>query len=635
LPHVPNLTSGALEREIAGASVGATDVLLSGLFGAFDSGAAPNAASKSTTSPSRLSDEEGVHYCDRIAFEEHSPETQLSPAPRELRRYETSQELATPLSVTTPQTLATAENMALDSGLNPQNTAWSVASSEVSEQNDDEYYLENACPAMDIGQNLEKQLIPSYQLILSPIPRAPLDHLHQPCNAAIHHFATRVAHYMMPVEVPHKENPWLDIYLPRAVSTYRSSNGGNALFHALLSTACFHQSQLADSEEHERAGEYHQYKAFQDLRVALSTLHPDTMTMDDVISALACVLMMTTIEAMRGTSGGWTLHLDGASRLLKTVERQSGSEGQRHAIQVLCQIHDCLRTLMDTLGPHARSRSDDSQKYPPKYHAETQAAASDRQTGLQAAWLDSEFYCLDRTYGISIDTLVALKRINKLGINFHDTVLSEIDTISESLHCVLPKATRRHVGAQNCHSKARPLKMASLSSPVAQEVMEHHCWAFHFATMLYFNRVFRLVQDTTTSVQQWLAGEALNHLESIESIAGEEARPVTLWPFLIASCEASETALRHRVIVLFARMERFGIGNIKIAKKVVLEVWRRMDREKLETGPGSKNQYATLSALRLNDPSSPMSSSHRTEELITPVDWREVMMEMSADIVMA
>ena len=82
----------------------------------------------------------------------------------------------------------------------------------------------------------------------------------------------------------------------------------------------------------------------------------------------------------------------------------------------------------------------------------------------------------------------------------------------------------------------------------------------------------------------------------------------TLWPGFIAATEAIDTSLRHRALAWFIRAKRHGIGNIDEAKKLVMEVWRRQDRERYVVG-----EREGVQGLRgeLGD-----------------VDWRRVMREM-------
>jgi hypothetical protein len=71
----------------------------------------------------------------------------------------------------------------------------------------------------------------------------------------------------------------------------------------------------------------------------------------------------------------------------------------------------------------------------------------------------------------------------------------------------------------------------------------------------------------------------LRCLDNIDAISSGMANASTLWRRFIAAVEAIDMELRHRALILFARALRHGIGNTAKAKALVLEVWRRVDRQ--------------------------------------------------------
>jgi Fungal specific transcription factor domain len=72
----------------------------------------------------------------------------------------------------------------------------------------------------------------------------------------------------------------------------------------------------------------------------------------------------------------------------------------------------------------------------------------------------------------------------------------------------------------------------------------------------------------------------------------------------VAAVEANDIELRHRALFWFTRAKRHGIGNIKKAKTLVMDVWRRADR---------KAQRAT--------------EQRPLESELSDADWREAMRE--------
>jgi hypothetical protein len=50
-----------------------------------------------------------------------------------------------------------------------------------------------------------------------------------------------------------------------------------------------------------------------------------------------------------------------------------------------------------------------------------------------------------------------------------------------------------------------------------------------------------------------------------------------MWAAFISGCEADETCSRDGIEGYFDKRETLGIGNVKDARTVIREVWRRRD----------------------------------------------------------
>ncbi|CAK7206777.1 hypothetical protein SEUCBS139899_009583 [Sporothrix eucalyptigena] len=162
-----------------------------------------------------------------------------------------------------------------------------------------------------------------------------------------------------------------------------------------------------------------------------------------------------------------------------------------------------------------------------------------------------------------------------------------------------------------------------ISAIVSEEIKVNHMWAFHYSTALFFRRAlcngqrsFKAADSTKASSSstqlpsgQELVSKALEHLENVDALSSDIAIANTLWPGFIAAVEAVDKPLRHRALVWFARARRHGIGNIAKAKALVMEVWRRVDRQMAVGGAAGKKRKGTA----------------QTE--LSRVDWRDVMRE--------
>jgi hypothetical protein len=446
------------------------------------------------------------------------------------------------------------------------------------------------------------------------------------CQEMIHHYSTKVAHMMIPVGLPQK-NPWLTIFLPRAIAVDGPSEGRDALLHTLISIAAFNRARLEPSKIYEEAGTSHMQRAIMYLRQALGSYAPMTKHRPEEINILASVLSMTNVEVFRGGQGAWTLHLEGARDFLQSTGGYQDWFKRNSTSAILCQVYDCLDTLRVTRN-NGKSLIIDGEQDDGTISGSSVCLSEPSDSSSDGMQSNDDFlrrnnnYSLDITYGVSLPTLNDIKDTNKIARRLHiadasgplpDDLAADIDRISRSLYRFTDTTDLSELSplfdADNTF-----MHLNKLSSIVSQEMMEHHCRAFHYAAILYFNRATYPFRRTRRRDQQWLVGQVFDHLETLGSLNGENGHPVTLWPALVAGCESSNTALRRRVISFFARNHRFGLGNSDVAKKVILEVWRRADRLAAE--------YEQISI-------------NRESPSMGPVDWREVMHDLNADFVLA
>ena len=234
-------------------------------------------------------------------------------------------------------------------------------------------------------------------------------------------------------------------------------------------------------------------------------------------------------------------------------------------------------------------------------------------------------YTLDVSFGVSMKTLRCLNKIIELAnvkasLSYGDlwppSSIEELVKLETELFDILDDPDAFN-GQQNGDSGIQK----GISNYVSEEIKENHVWAFHYSTAIFFRRALcngdATVKSLTCSMTdqttdtwasrpsgQALVSKALEYLENVDALSSDIAIANTLWPGFIAAVEAVDMPLRHRALIWFARAKRHGIGNITKAKDLVMEVWRRVDRQTW-VSPDRKNLQSEL--------------SH--------VDWREVMRE--------
>jgi hypothetical protein len=253
-------------------------------------------------------------------------------------------------------------------------------------------------------------------------------------------------------------------------------------------------------------------------------------------------------------------------------------------------------------------------------------------------------YTLDVSFGVARKTLQCLNKTLELSClrEAHQTDQTHDWEWPEQTHSLLrqleteifdvfedPIALATREGASDLSAQE------GISDYVNEEIKENHVWAFHYGAALFFRRALcdggpsvgavlggegggdaEIGSSAGTSaIRRWsgqeLVAKALDHLENIDVLSGDAVVANTLWPAFIAAVEAVHTPLRHRALIWFVRAKRHGIGNIAKAKALVMEVWRRVDRQTW-VRPEKGVQGGELSR----------------------VDWREVMQEMKMYIML-
>ncbi|XXG94081.1 hypothetical protein Hte_000333 [Hypoxylon texense] len=446
----------------------------------------------------------------------------------------------------------------------------------------------------------------------------------------VHHWQTHVCHLMMPTLAP-SHNPWLRLYLPMALQEPRTRER-SCLLYSILATAAFNKAELSRDGRSLYRNLAREFKAKAEALLdtiveALSGEGTGTGDMTNAQALLAATLTMTSVEVFSGEDDGkcyenlliarWIVQNTGGPSSWLTDSASATLFQNFRCLQIISLTSGWSRTGLT--GRHKMS----STTRRAKVLDITSQGDNNHNSDIQAvAPVPTCEYALDITFGISMRTLRCLHKIQDLKTKiaqenaWSQRTTDEFIRLESDIFDVLdnPDAFK---GQQPVVTPG----VLGLSDYVAEEIMENHVWAFHYSTAIFLRRAlcqgfavnkplsqaeseFADRLDRRPSSQD-LVSKALEHLENVDALSNDMAIANTLWPGFIAAVEAVDMELRHRALIWFARAKRHGIGNIGKAKALVMEVWRRVDRQPRATLEESKSQRSQL--------------GH--------VDWREVMRE--------
>lgn len=437
---------------------------------------------------------------------------------------------------------------------------------------------------------------------------------------------------MMPTISP-AENPWLCIYLQLAMQE-TSSPTRHALRHALMSVAarqrafhCRGNSGDADSAL------YHEQEAVR--LVSQNIENAEIISLPGAANTLlAAALSLISIEVFNPKATDCSMYLALARRVVD-MHDQDGYWSSSVLTSALYQIFRCYDMVAKTVQRRSKHVGDVSgishrdTNHPEVLESDVMKLTPDVQLGPNR-------FILDAAFGISMETMSVLCRITDLGGLFAQSthpiaamrqaalnLARQLYSIDEDTMSDEAQTSASQNLAQPPFQPGRPGPPEDIHLPQAinDELSVNHRCAFHYAVILYFHRVIPdsysysvtddLGQSKLPSNLQHVVRQVWDRLENLDCLTRDIStkRGNTLWPAFIAAVESNDIELRHRAISWFAKACKKGVGNVKRAKEVVLEVWRRVDRQ-------------------VSD--SDLSSSHG----LGPVDWRLVMEEMGLSIML-
>ncbi|THV83526.1 hypothetical protein D6D26_10178, partial [Aureobasidium pullulans] len=451
-------------------------------------------------------------------------------------------------------------------------------------------------------------------------------------EALLKHYEEAVCPVMMPTIDPSR-NPWLQVYLPLALHTPRSA-ARSALLHALLSVAAYHKAKVVRHESTRFSGEAAQFEAHA-LRLLRKITSSDIFRDDDNDrhAMLAASMSLITADVFSGNKGSCSDHLD----LARTVLNYTGGETwwkSSFRSSILYQIFRCY----DMVASTACLRAADPISIDSPQSCSSESSAAGGEDDPNSAMDDNvpgfdymRHYTLDTSFGISLHTMALLDKTIRLSRKLNASPTSSLpseqdrrlaDEVERGLYEAL--ANPEALSTLGSHHPVLGVTAVpqdystSLSSVITDELTENHIWAFHYGVILFFHRA---VQPSTSTLgfsgdMQSLVSKLFDHLENIDCLTcGTDIRPAnTLWPGFVAACEAIDTDLRHRALIWFARASEHGIGNISRAKDLVMDVWRRVDRQTFAKS-NSPTGVPDIAGLG-------------------PIDWRIVMEESGFGIML-
>ncbi|KAF9894230.1 hypothetical protein FE257_007732 [Aspergillus nanangensis] len=447
-------------------------------------------------------------------------------------------------------------------------------------------------------------------------------------DGLVAHYRNVVCHLLMPT-IDSVRNPYLQILLPMAL-TEPPSTTQLALRYSLLAVSAIHTSRVSPaSETHDRA-QWLQTKSQRLIHAALDELSDGSSSTLDKCALLGAATILISADVFSGESRDSTASIT----LAKQVFHQTGGDAfwKQHNPQpsILYQLLRCHDIIASTAHLHLPTVSIDDDDNNSSTSLLSSSSNNNNSRSLRQDLLPTtdHHYILDTSFGISLHTISLLGQITHLStlcssLPWTPTTLQAVQDARHRLHSFndadLLKQQTLCFDISSSSPSSSSSSYSSSPSPslppiIRDELLSNHLSAFHYAVILFFYRItyhnLHETLDSTTSTlnAQTYVEHILERLENIDCLVNtRDTCPAnTLWPALVAGCEAIGTALRQRVLIWLARAARKGLGNIAAAKRLIMEVWRRVDRG------GSDD----------ND------SNGRVGYGLGEVDWRLVMRDM-------
>ncbi|RMZ89599.1 hypothetical protein DV736_g3171, partial [Chaetothyriales sp. CBS 134916] len=420
------------------------------------------------------------------------------------------------------------------------------------------------------------------------------------CNSTIHrlmdNYVRNLANVLPPL--PHPENPYSSIYVPRALNGVSNilprlaSSASDpiacdiAVFYAILATSAFHLrgSDPKHGPDLDVIARRFGAKAFASLRKALPGAYQNGESLalcnqstspprESVISAM---LTLVTMDIMEGSMSEYWVHLGGIDKVARQLS--SGTEDSRTKRQLV--------TIASFLSTLANTTSTDLPPLP--WTGELYGTSNSRHHDLGPG------YGLEFMYGVTpalasyMEQIVALSRhisyhiVNSLA--FPPSLISACVDFSNEL------------SGWSIESESLSKFFSGIDADLALLLARHHILTFAHGLRLYYHT--RVILCSLSKMQVYVDRVAshLIEIENVKAAAGYDcnASATITWPGFIASCEAEHGPHRQVWHQWWTGMLKYRIGNIIHLWKVVQQAWKLKDTE------GSAEIPAWMPVLRRN-----------------------------------
>ncbi|KAJ0415112.1 fungal-specific transcription factor domain-containing protein [Aspergillus carlsbadensis] len=414
----------------------------------------------------------------------------------------------------------------------------------------------------------------------------------------MHNYIHVVADLLQPAH--HTHNPYLSLYVPKAMEAAAAglfigvggtpSQGGTALFHALLAVSAFHMHRHRPGEvKYSRQGRMHRLKAIEGLQRSLA--EPDIG--GDCHTIMSAMLSMASIDLMEGSMTDFWIHLDGCEKL-RAVMLRGDSDRDSDNISLPSPRTEQLLTICSFMSTLSRSTDP---FLPPKPWKEGPETSVDYL--LETSPFRVDDHSLEFTYGITATLARYMDLTIRLSRHLDYYATRDLPVPSSLLEVV----SDLQQALETWTITMEPLTSVPKADYETLSLVTCHILAFHASLVIYFHTRTRCSTSTPSSaspcappdlhhynrtcVTNLLAAEALK--SSCGSRIGWNAMAPIVWPGFIAACEA-EVHERPLWRTWWVGVQRYCIGSIAILWEVVREVWEceleDLGRDSKEYGRG-------------------------------------------------
>ncbi|ODQ78022.1 hypothetical protein BABINDRAFT_40339 [Babjeviella inositovora NRRL Y-12698] len=493
-------------------------------------------------------------------------------------------------------------------------------------------------PLQDMPQGLA---LASYPLPTTTLQITPLT------RYLLKYYLDHVADLM--TVIPLLNNPWKNIYFPRALSAIgdlaaigRTSNAKGALLCALLAVSAFylqgrfvkHSPQM---KYYLQLGIQLRQQATVFLRKCLTS--PSPLQTEKYKDVLMGILSMVTVDTVWGTMSDCRFYLAYAQGMIgiKVRDKKLRNKTMSRKARVLHRIFSCLKLIQDSTALESYvspmfpglSQKDSkdmeeidedvlygSKNERKKVHLEFIEKLSSTEplfgsVPVEPSFMDrkvnndknsEENFTTDALYGLPNSLIFLFAEIcklskqkmkyNKINENPPEEFHEKLATVEKRLmHWLLDWKlfdNESSTASTPMSVSTTPLLKATEGKFISlmHEAVYHHIMSFYHALIIFHYRLLR--PHTPINLQPHVL-ETLSHLNSIQRLVElKQSNIIPLfWQGFIAGCEALDQNLQLGFKTWGASIAGSGVGSYWGARQIMLEVWRR--RAKGERGDGWVN----------------------------------------------